>query len=74
MADLPSEFKLERFFDKYEFTTKYLLCCSDAEPLTMKELLEMADEECKVGSTKKASYLLSCKIQCNHPRQIVLFS
>ncbi|MCK5097777.1 MAG: aminotransferase class I/II-fold pyridoxal phosphate-dependent enzyme [Desulfobacteraceae bacterium] len=37
------KFKLERFFAKYEFTAKHLLCCSDCEGLTIKELLEMAD-------------------------------
>src|SRR6056297_1650582 len=37
-------FKLERYFAKHEFSAPYLLCCSDCEPLPMKELLEMADE------------------------------
>ena len=46
---LPAEFKLERFFEKYEFTTKYLLSCSDAEALSMQELLDMADPECKAS-------------------------
>jgi len=40
-------FKLERYFAKHEFSAPYLLCCSDCEPLPMKELLEMADEETK---------------------------
>lgn len=44
MDDLPP-FALERFFAKHEFTAKYLLCCSDPEPMTMQELLEMANEE-----------------------------
>ncbi|MCK5312066.1 MAG: aminotransferase class I/II-fold pyridoxal phosphate-dependent enzyme [Desulfobacteraceae bacterium] len=38
-----NEFKLERFFEKYEFAAKYLLCCSDCEGLTQKELLNLAD-------------------------------
>jgi len=38
-------FALERYFAKYEFSAPYLLSCSDAEPLTLKELLAMADEE-----------------------------
>jgi len=38
-------FKLERYFAKYEFTAKHLLSCSDCEPLLLKEVLTMADEE-----------------------------
>ncbi len=38
-------FTLERYFAKYEFSAPYLLSCSDAEPLTLTELLGMADEE-----------------------------
>ncbi len=38
-------FRLEEFWKKYEFTAPYLLCCSDAEPWTMKELLSLADED-----------------------------
>jgi aspartate/methionine/tyrosine aminotransferase len=40
-------FALERYFAKHEFSAPYLLCCSDVEPLLQKELLEMADDECK---------------------------
>jgi len=39
------KFKLERFFAKYEFEAKYLLCCSDCEGLTQKELLSIADKD-----------------------------
>ena len=52
MADLPRESKLGRLYNKYQSSTKYQLCSSDAEPLTMKELLDMADYECKVGVNK----------------------
>ena len=38
-------FVLERYFAKHEFSAPYLLSCSDAEPLTLKELLGMADDE-----------------------------
>ena len=38
-------FKLERYFAKYEFTTPYLLSCSDCEPLTIKELLSIASPD-----------------------------
>jgi aspartate/methionine/tyrosine aminotransferase len=36
---LPAPFKLERFFAKYEFNVRYLLCASDCESLTVGELL-----------------------------------
>lgn len=32
-------FKLERYFAKYEFTTKYLLCSSDSESMSIADLL-----------------------------------
>jgi len=38
-------FELERYFAKHEFSTPFLLSCSDAEPLLMNELLAMADQE-----------------------------
>ncbi len=34
-------FKLERFFAKYEFSTPYLLCCSDCESVSVQELLNL---------------------------------
>lgn len=41
------DFKLEEFWKKYEFNTPYLLCCSDAETWTLKELLAIADADSK---------------------------
>lgn len=41
----PAIFELEKYFEKYEFKAPYILCASDAESLSLKELLEMADEE-----------------------------
>lgn len=38
-------FKLEKFFDSWEFKAPHLLCSSDNETLTVKELLEWADPE-----------------------------
>lgn len=35
------DFKLERYFDRYEFSVPYLLCCSDCESFSIKEILEM---------------------------------
>lgn len=40
-------FKLEEFWKKYEFTTPYLLCCSDAENWGLEELLSLADPDSK---------------------------
>ncbi|MEM7362135.1 MAG: aminotransferase class I/II-fold pyridoxal phosphate-dependent enzyme [Bacteroidota bacterium] len=38
-------FRLEEFWKKYEFTTPYILCSSDAEGWTRKELLALADRD-----------------------------
>ncbi len=38
-----NSFALERYFAKYEFSAPHLLSCSDCEPLTLKELLDLAD-------------------------------
>lgn len=40
-----SDFELERYFAKYEFSIKHKLCASDCEGLSQKELLSMADKE-----------------------------
>ena len=40
-------FKLEEYLTKYEFSAKYLLCCSDAESFDMTEVLDMATPEDK---------------------------
>jgi len=37
-------FKLEEYLTKYEFSTPYLLCCSDAESLSMQEVIGYADD------------------------------
>jgi aspartate/methionine/tyrosine aminotransferase len=34
-------FKLERYFAKYEFTARHLLCCSDCESLSVQDLLSL---------------------------------
>ncbi|MCB9418946.1 MAG: aminotransferase class I/II-fold pyridoxal phosphate-dependent enzyme [Ardenticatenaceae bacterium] len=36
-------FEIEQYFDRYEFTTPYLLCASDCETMSVAELLQMAD-------------------------------
>ena len=37
-------FKLEEYLTEYEFSSPYLLCCSDVETLKMTELLALADK------------------------------
>jgi aspartate/methionine/tyrosine aminotransferase len=37
----PRDFALERYFAKYEFTTRYLLCSSDPQSLSIRELLAL---------------------------------
>ncbi|MCH9649313.1 MAG: aminotransferase class I/II-fold pyridoxal phosphate-dependent enzyme [Deltaproteobacteria bacterium] len=39
------EFELERYFARWEFVAPHLLCSSDAEALSLQELVAMADEE-----------------------------
>lgn len=38
------DFKLERYFARYEFSAPYLLCCSDCESITIKDLLAFEGE------------------------------
>ena len=45
------EFKLERFFAKYEFNAPYLLCSSDPEPFLMEDILNF--EEGSLENLKK---------------------
>lgn len=40
-------FKLEEYLARYEFSAKYLLCCSDVESFSMSEILDMASPEHK---------------------------
>lgn len=44
---MDTPFKLEQFFEKYEFNTPYLLCTSDNESHSLNELLAMADPASK---------------------------
>jgi len=53
-------FALEQYFDKYEFCTKYLLCCSDCETVTMDELLKMGGEDAmKMWGSLNLSYTVA---------------
>ena len=47
LGHLP-DFRLERFFARWEFTAPFLLCVSDIEGLTLRELLSLADEESRM--------------------------
>jgi aspartate/methionine/tyrosine aminotransferase len=40
-----ADFELERFFARWEFAVRYLLCASDVEGWKMADLLELADPE-----------------------------
>ena len=37
-------FRIEQYYDKYEFTAEYMLSSSDAQSLTLKELLDLEPE------------------------------
>ena len=40
-----ADFALERYFARWEFNVRYLLCASDVQGYPMAELLELADDE-----------------------------
>ncbi len=40
-----AEFALERFFARWEFAARYLLCASDVQGMPMADLLALADDE-----------------------------
>ena len=42
-----ADFALERYFARWEFAVKNVLCASDCEPLLLTELLEMADDDAR---------------------------
>ncbi len=41
------DFALERFFARWEFSAEMLLCASDVEGWPVRDLLELADEDCR---------------------------
>ncbi len=60
MVDI-KPFQLERFFDKWEFKAEVLLCCSDVEPLTLKEILAHADaDDLERWDQLALGYTMSC--------------
>ncbi len=42
-----ADFALERYFARWEFACKYLLCASDIESYRLDELLALADDDCR---------------------------
>jgi aspartate/methionine/tyrosine aminotransferase len=40
-----ADFALERYFARWEFAVKCVLCASDAEPVTLADLLAIADDD-----------------------------
>jgi aspartate/methionine/tyrosine aminotransferase len=60
-----ADFALERFFARWEFAVRYLLCASDVEGYPMAELLTLADpearrlwEELRLGYTESTGHPL----------------
>src|SRR5436309_4654757 len=56
-----AEFALERYFARWEFAVRHVLCASDVEPLSLSELLALADgdgrrrwETLRLGYTETA--------------------
>src|SRR4051812_32174413 len=42
-----AEFKLERYFARWEFAVRHVLGASDAEPFALAELLALADDDAR---------------------------
>jgi aspartate/methionine/tyrosine aminotransferase len=80
------EFRLERYFARWEFRAAHLLCASDIEGYRLDELLRLADAECrglwrdlKLGYTESPGHpLLRREIaqlyQQIEPDQVLVFS
>lgn len=60
-----SDFSLERYFARWEFTARYLLCASDVEGMGLTELLDLAEpatralwDELRLGYTESLGHPL----------------
>jgi aspartate/methionine/tyrosine aminotransferase len=42
-----ADFALERYFAKWEFAVRHVLCASDVEPVSLAELLALADDDAR---------------------------
>jgi aspartate/methionine/tyrosine aminotransferase len=51
-----TNFKLERYFAKYEFQAPYILCASDCESFTVNELLQLEDDAIEKLNDLKLGY------------------
>ena len=38
---------MQRYMAEYEFAAPHLLCCSDCQPFSLRELLSLADADSK---------------------------
>ena len=80
------DFRLERYFARWEFAAPHLLCTSDVEPIPMAELLTLADEEMRglweglrLGYTEAAGHpLLRAEIASLYegvsPEEVLVFA
>lgn len=59
-----AENKLERFFARWEFTSQHILCASDVEPFSARELLHLADED---SAARWAGLTLGYTESAGHP-------
>ena len=78
-------FEIEQYFDRYEFTTPYLLCASDCETMSIAELLQLADvpltdfAELRLGYTEAQGSLalrtaVAHTYQSIQPQQVVILT
>jgi len=49
-------FKLERYYSQYEFTSKYSICNSDCEAMTIKDLLSLENDAAEKFNTHWLGY------------------
>jgi aspartate/methionine/tyrosine aminotransferase len=70
-------FALERYFARYEFSARHLLSSSDCEPLSLAELLAMADDETRtlwddlgLGYTESPGHPLLREAVAGHYRDV----
>lgn len=81
-----ADFELERYFARWEFSVRYLMCASDLEGYPMAELLALADDEARglwdglrLGYTESAGHpLLRAEIAALYerisPDDVLVFS
>jgi aspartate/methionine/tyrosine aminotransferase len=78
-----SDFKLERYFARHEFKAPYLLCCSDCESLSVKDLLALepgaadALQNLWLGYTESSGHpdlreAISTLYRCISPDQVLV--